>query len=151
MKWAKNVVEVKATSGDNQLGGDDWDQRIVDWLVKDFKNNYGIDLSKDKAALQRLRETAEKTKIELSSSTESQINLPYITVSEHGPLHLDARLSRAEFQEMTADLLYRCRYPFQRVSRRCQGESFRHRARRDGRRVHPDARSGGPSQGADRR
>ena len=78
------VVEVKATSGDNHLGGDDWDQRVVDWLVKDFKNSYGVDLSKDKMALQRLRETAEKAKIELSSSAESQINLPYITHSDQG-------------------------------------------------------------------
>jgi molecular chaperone DnaK len=106
---------VKATSGDNHLGGDDWDQRIVDWLVKDFKNSYGVDLSKDKMALQRLRETAEKTKIELSSSTESQINLPYITHSEQGPLHLDTKLSRAEFQKMTSDLLDRTKAPFQQV------------------------------------
>ncbi len=109
------MVEVKATSGDNHLGGDDWDQRIVDWLVKDFKNSYGIDLSQDKMALQRLRETAEKTKIELSSSMESQINLPYITHSEQGPLHLDTKLSRAEFQKMTSDLLDRCKSPFQQV------------------------------------
>ena len=109
------VVEVKATSGDNHLGGDDWDQRIVDWLVQDFKNNYGTDLSKDKMALQRLRETAEKAKIELSSSTESQINLPYITHSDQGPLHLDTKLSRAEFQKMTSDLLDRCKSPFQQV------------------------------------
>ena len=91
LEVGEGVVEVKATSGDNHLGGDDWDQRIVDWLVKDFKNSYGIDLSKDKMALQRLRETAEKAKIELSSSTESQINLPYITHSEQGPLHLDTQ------------------------------------------------------------
>src|SRR5499427_361846 len=86
LEVGEGVVEVKATSGDNHLGGDDWDQRIVDWLVKDFKNSYGVDLSKDKMALQRLRETAEKTKIELSQTTESQINLPYITHSEQGPL-----------------------------------------------------------------
>ncbi|HXP19009.1 MAG TPA: molecular chaperone DnaK [Streptosporangiaceae bacterium] len=115
LEVGEGVVEVKATSGDNRLGGDDWDQRIVDWLVKDFKNSYGTDLSKDKMALQRLRETAEKTKIELSSSTESQINLPYITHSEQGPLHLDTKLSRAEFQKMTADLLDRCKSPFQQV------------------------------------
>jgi molecular chaperone DnaK len=115
LEVGEGVVEVKATSGDNHLGGDDWDQRIVDWLVKDFKNSYGVDLSKDKMALQRLRETAEKTKIELSSSTESQINLPYITHSEQGPLHLDTKLSRAEFQKMTADLLDRCKAPFQQV------------------------------------
>jgi len=115
LEVGEGVVEVKATSGDNHLGGDDWDQRIVDWLVKDFKNSYGTDLSKDKMALQRLRETAEKAKIELSSSTESQINLPYITHSEQGPLHLDTKLSRAEFQKMTSDLLDRCKAPFQQV------------------------------------
>jgi molecular chaperone DnaK len=115
LEVGEGVVEVKATSGDNHLGGDDWDQRIVDWLVKDFKNNYGTDLSKDKMALQRLRETAEKAKIELSSSTESQINLPYITHSADGPLHLDTKLSRAEFQKMTSDLLDRCKSPFQQV------------------------------------
>jgi molecular chaperone DnaK len=115
LEVGEGVVEVKATSGDNHLGGDDWDQRIVDWLVKDFKNSYGIDLSKDKMALQRLRETAEKAKIELSSSTESQINLPYITHSEQGPLHLDTKLTRAEFQKMTSDLLDRCKSPFQQV------------------------------------
>jgi molecular chaperone DnaK len=115
LEVGEGVVEVKATSGDNHLGGDDWDQRIVDWLVKDFKNSYGVDLSKDKMALQRLRETAEKTKIELSSSTESQINLPYITHSDQGPLHLDTKLSRAEFQKMTSDLLDRCKGPFQQV------------------------------------
>jgi molecular chaperone DnaK len=115
LEVGEGVVEVKATSGDNHLGGDDWDQRVVDWLVQDFKNSYGIDLSKDKMALQRLRETAEKTKIELSSSTESSINLPYITHSEQGPLHLDTKLSRAEFQKMTSDLLDRCKAPFQQV------------------------------------
>jgi molecular chaperone DnaK len=115
LEVGEGVVEVKATSGDNHLGGDDWDQRIVDWLVKDFKNNYGTDLSKDKMALQRLRETAEKAKIELSSSTESQINLPYITHSDQGPLHLDTKLTRAEFQKMTSDLLDRCKSPFQQV------------------------------------
>ncbi|HEY5360737.1 MAG TPA: molecular chaperone DnaK [Streptosporangiaceae bacterium] len=115
LEVGEGVVEVKATSGDNHLGGDDWDQRIVDWLVKDFKNSYGTDLSKDKMALQRLRETAEKAKIELSSSTESQINLPYITHSDQGPLHLDTKLTRAEFQKMTSDLLDRCKAPFQQV------------------------------------
>jgi molecular chaperone DnaK len=115
LEVGEGVVEVKATSGDNHLGGDDWDQRIVDWLVKDFKNSYGTDLSQDKMALQRLRETAEKTKIELSSSTESSINLPYITHSEQGPLHLDTKLSRAEFQKMTSDLLDRCKDPFRQV------------------------------------
>ena len=115
LEVGEGVVEVKATSGDNHLGGDDWDQRIVDWLVKDFKNGYGIDLSKDKMALQRLREAAEKAKIELSQSMESQINLPYISHSADGPLHLDAKLTRAEFQRMTSDLLDRCKSPFQQV------------------------------------
>jgi molecular chaperone DnaK len=109
------VVEVKATSGDNHLGGDDWDQRVVDWLVQDFKNNYGIDLSKDKMALQRLREAGERAKIELSSGSEAQINLPYISHSDQGPLHLDTRLSRSEFERMTSDLLDRCKSPFQQV------------------------------------
>jgi molecular chaperone DnaK len=115
LEVGEGVVEVKATSGDNHLGGDDWDQRIVDWLVQDFKNGYGIDLSKDKMALQRLREAAEKSKIELSQSMESQINLPYISHSADGPLHLDAKLTRAEFQRMTSDLLDRCKNPFQQV------------------------------------
>ncbi|HEX6857510.1 MAG TPA: molecular chaperone DnaK [Streptosporangiaceae bacterium] len=115
LEVGEGVVEVKATSGDNHLGGDDWDQKIVDWLVQDFKNSYGTDLSKDKMALQRLRETAEKTKIELSQVNESSINLPYITHSEQGPLHLDTKLTRAEFQKMTADLLDRCKRPFQQV------------------------------------
>jgi molecular chaperone DnaK len=115
LEVGEGVVEVKATNGDNHLGGDDWDQRVVDWLVKDFKNGYGIDLSKDKMALQRLREAAEKAKIELSQSAESQINLPYISHSADGPLHLDAKLTRAEFQRMTSDLLDRCKGPFQQV------------------------------------
>src|SRR5713101_2637131 len=115
LEVGEGVVEVKATSGDNHLGGDDWDQRIVDWLVKDFKNGYGVDLSKDKMALQRLRESAEKAKVDLSSSSETTINLPYITHSEQGPLHLDTKLTRAEFQKMTSDLLDRCKAPFQQV------------------------------------
>jgi molecular chaperone DnaK len=115
LEVGEGVVEVKATSGDNHLGGDDWDQRIVDWLVQDFKNGYGIDLSKDKMALQRLRESAEKAKIELSQSSESQINLPYITQGPDGPLHLDTRLTRSEFQRMTSDLIDRCKGPFQQV------------------------------------
>ena len=109
------VVEVKATSGDNHLGGDDWDNAIVNWLVERFKNAHGVDLSKDKMAMQRLREAAEKAKIELSGATETQINLPYITASSEGPLHLDEKLTRAEFQRMTADLLERCKGPFNQV------------------------------------
>ncbi|WP_030207670.1 molecular chaperone DnaK, partial [Streptomyces sp. NRRL S-87] len=109
------VVEVKATNGDNHLGGDDWDQRVVDYLVKQFANGHGVDLSKDKMALQRLREAAEKAKIELSSSTETTINLPYITASAEGPLHLDEKLTRAQFQQLTSDLLERCKTPFHNV------------------------------------
>src|SRR6059058_3509389 len=92
------IIEVKATSGDNRLGGDDWDQKVVDYLVTQSKNGHGVDLSKDKMALQRLREAAEKAKIELSTVTETSINLPYITASAEGPLHLEQTLSRAEFQ-----------------------------------------------------
>ncbi|WP_017596717.1 molecular chaperone DnaK, partial [Nocardiopsis potens] len=109
------VVEVKATNGDNHLGGDDWDQAVVDWLVERFKNANGVDLAKDKMALQRLREAAEKAKIELSSSSESAINLPYITASAEGPLHLDEKLTRAEFQRLTSDLLERTKAPFHQV------------------------------------
>ncbi|MGK5499497.1 molecular chaperone DnaK [Streptomyces sp. URMC 125] len=109
------VVEVKATNGDNHLGGDDWDQRIVDYLVRQFQNAHGVDLSKDKMALQRLREAAEKAKIELSSSTETTINLPYITASAEGPLHMDEKLTRAQFQQLTQDLLERCKIPFNNV------------------------------------
>src|SRR5256884_2704767 len=115
LEVGEGVVEVKATSGDNHLGGDDWDQRVVDWLVQDFKNGYGVDLSKDKMALQRLREAAGKAKIQLSQSMESQINLPYISHSAACPLHPDAKLTRAEFQRMTSDLLDRCKSPFQQV------------------------------------
>ncbi|MFF9586439.1 molecular chaperone DnaK, partial [Streptomyces achromogenes] len=106
------VVEVKATNGDTRLGGDDWDQRVVDHLVQQFKNHYGVDLAKDKMAVQRLREAAERAKIELSSSTETSINLPYITASAEGPLHLDEKLTRAQFEQLTSDLLERCKGPF---------------------------------------
>ncbi len=110
------VVEVRATSGDNNLGGDDWDQRIVDWLVEKFKSSSGIDLTKDKMAMQRLREAAEKAKIELSASQSTSINLPYITVdADKNPLFLDEQLSRSEFQKITSDLLERTRAPFQAV------------------------------------
>ncbi|MBX6370654.1 MAG: molecular chaperone DnaK [Acidothermus sp.] len=112
LEIGEGIVEVKATSGDTHLGGDDWDQRIVDHLVTTFKNQHGIDLSKDKMALQRLKEAAERAKIELSSSAETTINLPYITASSEGPLHLEVKLTRSEFQRMTADLLDRCKGPF---------------------------------------
>ncbi|MET7984445.1 MULTISPECIES: molecular chaperone DnaK [unclassified Streptomyces] len=106
------VIEVKATNGDTRLGGDDWDQRIVEHLAQRFKAAHGIDLGHDKMALQRLREGAEKAKIELSSSTETNVNLPYITATAQGPIHLDEKLTRAQFQELTADLLDRCKTPF---------------------------------------
>ncbi|MFP5069176.1 molecular chaperone DnaK [Pseudonocardia nantongensis] len=116
LEIAEGVVEVKATNGDNHLGGDDWDERIVTWLVDKFKSSQGIDLTKDKMAMQRLREAAEKAKIELSSSSSTSINLPYITVdSEKNPLFLDETLSRAEFQKITSDLLERTRQPFNQV------------------------------------
>ena len=110
------VVEVLATAGDNELGGDDWDQRVVDWLVDKFKSQHGIDLTKDKMALQRLREAAEKAKIELSSAQQASINLPYITVdADKNPLFLDESLSRTEFQKITSDLLDRTKQPFNQV------------------------------------
>ena len=115
LEIGEGVVEVKSTSGDNHLGGDDWDQRVVDHLVKQFKNAHGVDLSKDKMAMQRLREAAEKAKIELSSSTQTAINLPYITASADGPLHLDESLTRAQFEQLTSDLLDRCKAPFASV------------------------------------
>jgi molecular chaperone DnaK len=109
------VVEVKATSGDNHLGGDDWDSRIVDWMVEKFKNAHGTDLGADKIAKQRLQEAAEKAKIELSSSSETTIHLPYITLSQTGPLHFEEKLTRSEFQRLTTDLLERTKPPFQQV------------------------------------
>ncbi|MDQ2739258.1 MAG: Hsp70 family protein, partial [Actinomycetota bacterium] len=116
LEIGEGVIEVKATSGDNHLGGDDWDQRIIDWLADKFKAAHGIDLTKDKMAMQRLREAAEKAKIELSSNQQTSINLPYITQdAEKNPLFLDEALSRAEFQKITADLLERTRSPFQNV------------------------------------
>ncbi|HET9608486.1 MAG TPA: molecular chaperone DnaK [Acidimicrobiales bacterium] len=109
------VFEVKATHGDTQLGGDDWDQRVIDWLVGQFKAAHGVDLGSDNMALQRLKEAAEKAKIELSQVQQTQINLPFITATSEGPLHLDESLSRAKFQELTADLIERCRGPFEQA------------------------------------
>ncbi|MEV0411695.1 molecular chaperone DnaK [Streptomyces sp. NPDC050448] len=112
LEIGEGLVEVKSTNGDTHLGGDDWDQKIVDHLVKKFQNAYGIDLSQDKMALQRLRESAEKAKIELSAATETTINLPYISASAEGPLHLDEKLARSQFEQLTADLLERSKAPF---------------------------------------
>ncbi len=115
LEIGEGVVEVKATSGDNHLGGDDWDARIVDWMVSKFKMGNGVDLGNDKIAKQRLQEAAEKAKIELSSSSETTIHLPYITHGESGPLHFEEKLTRAEFQKMTSDLLDRTKAPFRSV------------------------------------
>jgi molecular chaperone DnaK len=116
LEIGEGVVEVKATNGDNNLGGDDWDQALVDYLVKTFQSKHGVDLTKDKMAMQRIREAAEKAKIELSASQQTSINLPYITVdAEKNPLFLDETVTRAQFQAMTAELLDRCRRPFQAV------------------------------------
>ncbi len=107
------VFEVKATSGNTHLGGDDWDQRVMDWLVKTFKDTEGVDLSGDKMAMQRLKEAAEKAKIELSTVQETTVNLPFITATNEGPKHLDVKLTRAKFQELTDDLAEACRGPFE--------------------------------------
>ncbi|MEK6574219.1 MAG: Hsp70 family protein, partial [Chloroflexota bacterium] len=109
------VVEVKATNGDTHLGGDDWDQRIVSWAADEFQKQEGVDLRKDRQALQRLREASEKAKIELSSVMETEINLPFITADANGPKHLVLRLTRAKFEQLTRDLLERCRLPFEQA------------------------------------
>ena len=115
LEIGEGVFEVKSTSGNTHLGGDDWDQRVMDWLVKTFKDTEGVDLSNDKMALQRLKEAAEKAKIELSAVQETTINLPFITATNEGPKHLDVKLSRAKFQELTADLADACKGPFQQA------------------------------------
>src|SRR5437762_3382183 len=115
LEIGEGVFEVKATHGDTQLGGDDWDQRVIDWLVKEFKNAHGVDLSADRMALQRLKEAAEKAKIELSQVAESTINLPFITATAEGPLHLEMKLTRGEFERMTEDLVQRCTTPFEQA------------------------------------
>jgi len=115
LEIGEGVFEVKSTHGDTKLGGDDWDQRVIDWLVTQFKSAHGVDLSADRMATQRLKEAAEKAKIELSQVQQTQINLPFITATADGPLHLDESLSRAKFQEMTADLIERCRIPFEQA------------------------------------
>jgi len=109
------VFEVKATSGDTQLGGDDWDEAVIEWLVKSFKDDHGVDLSKDRMASQRLKEAAEKAKIELSSVAETEVNLPFITATDAGPLHMQYKLTRSEFQKLTEDLLDRTKRPFQQA------------------------------------
>jgi molecular chaperone DnaK len=113
LEIGEGVFEVKSTHGDTQLGGDDWDQRVIDWMVKEFKNNYGIDLGNDRMALQRLKEAAEKAKIELSHVSEATINLPFISAGADGPLHLEMKLTRGEFERMTEDLVQRIKDPFE--------------------------------------
>ncbi|CAN5524791.1 molecular chaperone DnaK [soil metagenome] len=115
LEIADGVFEVKSTHGDTSLGGDDWDQKVIDWLVDGFKGDHGVDLSKDNMAVQRLKEAGEKAKIELSQVQSTQINLPFITATDAGPLHLDVNLTRAKFQELTADLLQRTRKPFEQA------------------------------------
>src|SRR5207245_1265519 len=113
LEIGEGVFEVKSTHGNTQLGGDDWDQRVIDWLASEFKNKHGVDLANDRMALQRLKEAAEKAKIELSQTTEATINLPFITATAEGPLHLEEKLTRADFERMTADLVDRCKGPFE--------------------------------------
>jgi molecular chaperone DnaK len=113
LEIGEGVFEVKATSGDTHLGGDDWDQQVIDWLVEGFKNDHGVDLGKDKMALQRLKEAAEKAKIELSTVAETEVNLPFITATSEGPLHLQRKLTRSEFQKLTEELLERTKGPFE--------------------------------------
>ncbi len=115
LELGDGVFEVKSTAGNTHLGGDDWDQRVIDWMVSEFKNAHGVDLGVDKMATQRLKEAAEKAKIELSSLQETSINLPFITATQDGPLHLELTLTRAKFQEMTSDLLEACRGPFEQA------------------------------------
>ncbi|MST32194.1 molecular chaperone DnaK [Acidimicrobiaceae bacterium USS-CC1] len=115
LEISEGIFQVKSTSGNTHLGGDDWDQRVIDWLVKTFKDTEGVDLSADKMAVQRLKEAAEKAKIELSSVQETTINLPFITATSEGPKHLDLKLTRAKFQELTADLVDACRGPFEQA------------------------------------
>jgi len=117
LELGEGVFEVKSTAGNTHLGGDDWDQRVIDWMVSEFKNAHGVDLGADKMAAQRLKEAAEKAKIELSSLQETSINLPFITATSEGPLHLELSLSRAKFQEITHDLLDACRGPFEQAIR----------------------------------
>ena len=150
LEIGEGVIEVKATSGDNHLGGDDWDQRIIDHLVKTFRGQHGIDLSQDKMAMQRLREAAEKAKIELSGR-DDHVDQPALHHrGPAGPLHLDMSLTRAEFQRMTQDLLDRCKGPFEQAIKDAGIKRRRHRPRDPGRRLHPDAGGDRPGQAAHR-
>jgi molecular chaperone DnaK len=139
LEIGEGVFEVKSTSGNTHLGGDDWDQKIIDWLVKSFKDTEGVDLSVDKMAAQRLKEAAEKAKVELSSVQETQINLPFITATSEGPKHLDLKLTRAKFNELTADLVEQCRGPFEAAIKDAGPQDLRHRPRGAGRWFDPHA------------
>ena len=151
LEIGEGVFEVKATHGDTQLGGDDWDQRIIDWLVKAFKDAHGVDLSQDKMALQRLKDAAEKAKIELSQVAETTINLPFMTATAEGPLHLEQKLTRAEFERMTEDLVERCRVPFEQAIKDWGKDVARDRPRDHGGRLDPHADDPGARQQAHRR
>ncbi len=144
------VIEVKSTHGDTHLGGDDWDERIVIWLMDEFKKDQGIDLKQDRQAVQRLREAAEKAKIELSTTPQTEINLPFITADSSGPKHLQITLSRSKFEQLTADLVARCKGPFQAALKDANvsaGDLGRSRA---GRRLDPNADDSGSGPGSDR-
>ncbi|GMA36036.1 hypothetical protein GCM10025876_22400 [Demequina litorisediminis] len=143
-----STIQVRATAGDNRLGGDDWDQRIVDHLIKEVKNTEGVDLSKDKAAVQRLREASEQAKKELSSATSTNISLQYLSIGENGPVHLDTRLTRAQFQQATSDLIERTKAPFHQVIKDAGIQPVRDRPRGPRRRFDPHARGDGRRQGA---
>ena len=137
-----------STAGDNHLGGDDWDQRIIDWLADKFQAENGIDLRQDTMALQRLKEAAEKAKMELSSTTQANINLPFITADASGPKHLDYTLTRAEFERITKDLLDRCKKPVEQALKDAGLQGRRHRRGHPRRRLHPYARRAGAREAA---
>ena len=144
LEIGEGVFEVKSTSGNTHLGGDDWDQKVIDWLVKTFKDTEGVDLSNDKMAIQRLKEAAEKAKIELSSVQETQINLPFITATSEGPKHLDLKLTRAKFNELTADLVDAVQGPVRAGHQGRRAQDLRHRPRGPGRWLDPDPGHPGP-------
>ena len=144
LEIGEGVFEVKSTAGNTHLGGDDWDQRVIDWMVTEFKNAHGVDLSADKMATQRLKEAAEKAKIELSPVQETTINLPFITATNDGPLHLELTLTRSKFQEMTADLIEACRGPFEQAIRDAGSHQGPDRPRHPRRRLDAHARGHRP-------
>ena len=144
------VFEVKSTSGNTHLGGDDWDQRVIDWMVSEFKNAHGVDLVERQDGVQRLKEAAEKAKIELSNLQETTINLPFVTATSEGPLHLELSLTRARFQEMTRDLLEACRGPFEQAIRDAGLDKDDDRPHPAGRWLHAHARRRRPRARAHR-